>query len=67
MSPILHCKLENDNNKKSIKFQEDMLIFYDLIQVFVFTKNYHLKLIIISEFLGSEKVRVSVCLCVFNN
>ena len=28
----------------SFKFQGDMLIFYDFIQVFVFTTNHHLKL-----------------------
>ena len=34
--------MENNKNKKSVKFQEDMLNFYDFIQVFVFTSNHHL-------------------------
>ena len=35
--------MENNKNKKSVKFQGDMLNFYDFIQVFVFTTNHHLK------------------------
>ena len=35
--------MENNKNKKSVKFQGDMLNFYDFIQVFIFTTNYHLK------------------------
>ena len=35
--------MENNKNKKSVKFQGDMLIFCDFIQVFVFTRNHHLK------------------------
>ena len=36
--------VENYNkNKKYVKFQGDMLIFYDFIQVFVFTANRYLK------------------------
>ena len=34
--------MENNKNKKSVKFQGDMLIFCDFIQVFVFTPNHHL-------------------------
>ena len=34
--------MENNKNKKSVKFQGDMLIFCDFIQVFVFTRNHHL-------------------------
>ena len=34
--------MENNKNKKSMKFQGDMLIFCDFIQVFVFTTNHHL-------------------------
>ena len=34
--------VENNKNKKSIKFQGDKLIFCDFIQVFVFTTNHHL-------------------------
>ena len=35
--------MENNKNKKSVKFQRDMLNFCDFIQVFVFTRNHHLK------------------------
>ena len=35
--------MENNKNKRSVKFQGDMLIFCDFIQVFVFTRNHHLK------------------------
>ena len=35
--------MENYKNKKSVKFQGDMLNFCDFIQVFVFTRNHHLK------------------------
>ena len=35
--------VENNKNKKFIKFQGDMLNFCDFIQVFVFTTNHHLK------------------------
>ena len=35
--------VENNKNKKSVKFQGDMLNFCDFIQVFVFTGNHHLK------------------------
>ena len=35
--------MENNKNKKSVKFQGDMLNFCDFIQVFIFTKNHHLK------------------------
>ena len=34
--------MENNKNKKSVKFQGDMLKFCDFIQVFVFTRNHHL-------------------------
>ena len=34
--------MENNKNKKSVKFQGDILIFCDFIQVFVFTRNHHL-------------------------
>ena len=37
--------VENNKNKKSIKFQGDMLNFCDFIQVFVFTTNHHLNAI----------------------
>ena len=35
--------MENNKNKKFVKFQGDMLNFCDFIQVFVFTRNHHLK------------------------
>ena len=35
--------MENNKNKKTVKFQGDTLIFCDFIQVFVFTRNHHLK------------------------
>ena len=35
--------VENNKDKKSVKFQGDKLNFCDFIQVFVFTKNHHLK------------------------
>ena len=34
--------MENNENKKSIKFQGEPLNFCDFIQVFVFTTNHHL-------------------------
>ena len=34
--------VENNKNKKSVKFQGDMLNYCDFIQVFVFTTNHHL-------------------------
>ena len=34
--------MENNKNRKSVKFQGDMLNFCDFIQVFVFTTNHHL-------------------------
>ena len=39
--------MENNKNKKSVKFQGDMLNFCDFIQVFVFTRNHHLKAFVI--------------------
>ena len=37
--------MENNKNKKYVKFQGDMLNFCDFIQVFVFTTNHHLNLV----------------------
>ena len=34
--------MENNKNRKSVKFQGDMLNFCYFIQVFVFTRNHHL-------------------------
>ena len=39
--------VENNKNKKSVKFQGDMLNFCDFIQVYVFSTNHHLKCSII--------------------
>ena len=36
--------VENNKNKKSVKFQGHMLIFCDFIQVYVFSTNHHLKI-----------------------
>ena len=36
--------MENNKNKKSVKFQGDILNFCDFIQVFVFTRNHHLNI-----------------------
>ena len=40
---LLVFHIENNKNKKSVKFQGDILNFCDFIQVFVFTTNHHLK------------------------
>ena len=36
--------MENNKNKKPVKFQGDMLNFCDFIQIFVFTQNHHLNI-----------------------
>ena len=41
--------MENNKNKKSVKFQGDMLNFCDFIQVFVFTRNHHLKYFVYTD------------------
>ena len=38
--------MENNKNKKFVKFQGDMLNFRDFIQVYVFSTNHHLNLTI---------------------
>ena len=40
--------VEKNKNKKSVKFQGDMVIFCDFIQVYVFTTNHHLNKILIT-------------------
>ena len=45
--------VENNKNKKSVKFQGDMLNFCDFIQVYVFTTNHHLN--------GIECQEESIC------
>ena len=47
--------MENNKNKKSVKFQGDMLDVYDFIQVFVFTTNHHLKVVIITNLEQKQK------------
>ena len=47
--------MENNKNKKPVKFQGDMLNFYDFIQVFVFTTNHHLNGITTKNLLLMEK------------
>ena len=42
--------MENNKNKKSVKFQGDMFNFCDFIQVFVFTRNHHLKVVISGKY-----------------
>ena len=49
--------MENNKNKKSVKFQGDMLNFCDFIQVFVITRNHHLKLYICSDTLNGKNFR----------
>ena len=46
--------MENNKNKKSVKFQGDMLNFYDFIQVFVFTTNHHLNIHVLTAINLSE-------------
>ena len=41
--------MENNKNKKSVKFQGVMLNLFDFIQVFIFTTNHHLKLVVSEE------------------
>ena len=60
--------MENNKNKKSVKFQGDMLNFCDFTQVFVFTRNHHLKWIIhLQHFYVNKSSHVACwtqnCLC----
>ena len=48
--------MENNKNKKSVKFQGDMLNFCDFIQVFVFTRNHHLKVVIGGKYINLNKI-----------
>ena len=53
--------MENNKNKKSVKFQGDMLNFCDFIQVFVFTPNHHLKYSLIQmKCQGGNKYALSI-------
>ena len=49
--------MENNKNKKSVKFQGDMLNFCDFIQVFVFTRNHHLNFSNMPIFFVEKNVR----------
>ena len=51
--------VENNKNKKSVKFQEDMLNFCDFIQVYVFTTNHHLKPILCTTEYGVSIINYS--------
>ena len=57
--------MENNKNKKSVKFQRDLLNYCDFIQVFVFTSYHHLKklvqciLRVLFGFAAVNKTRVS--------
>ena len=53
--------MENNKNKKSVKFQGDMLNFCDFIQVYVFTRNHHLK----DERYKDKNVRVFIFFFIF--
>ena len=53
--------VENNKNKKSVKFQGDMLNFYDFIQVFVFTTNHHLNSEVFQE-VGKWFDTLKVCM-----
>ena len=55
--------MENNKNKKSVKFQGDMLNFCDFIQVFVFTRNHHLNTHICIQYLFGCKTEI----CSFQN
>ena len=50
MSLYFALTVENNKNKKSVKFQEDILNFCDFIKVFVFTTNHHLNEITLHGF-----------------
>ena len=48
--------MENNKNKKSVKFQGDMLNFCDFIQVFVFTRNHHLNETLTNDVVSFEQL-----------
>ena len=54
--------MENNKNKKSVKFQGDVLNFCDFIQVFVFTRNHHLKLSVVKKqiFIGTDYMNMDM-------
>ena len=67
---ITTLTVENNKNKKSVKFQGDMLNFCDFIQIFAFTRNHHLKrcTVTLQKVVGSNLViRYSVDAAVYRN
>ena len=59
--------MENNKNKKSVKFQGDMLNFCDFIQVFVFTRNHHLNCsqLLIYDIFRGKQVHIHIMLASF--
>ena len=63
--------MENNKNKKSVKFQGDMLNYCDFIQVFVFTSYHHLKIALwtyaclIKQLMSRFDVTLELALCKF--
>ena len=47
--------VENNKNKKSVKFLGHLLNFCDFIQVYVFSTNHHLKVVIITDLEQKQK------------
>ena len=56
--------MENNKNKKSVKFQGDMSNFCDFIQVFVFTRNHQLKVKLTFDCTVTKLFSLSLKLCV---
>ena len=52
--------VETNKNKKSVKFQGDMLNYCDFIQVFVFTTNHHLKLIYQNSWIFLDQIQTNL-------
>ena len=62
MSPYFALyTVENNKNKKSVKFQGDMLNFCDFIQVFVFTRNHHLNMVTANYMTDCGQLTVPAC------
>ena len=57
--------MENNKNKKSVKFQGDMLNFCDFIQVFVFTRNHHLNMPYVSISLDFTVLKIRFLFVVY--
>ena len=52
--------VENNKNKKSVKFQGDILNDCDFMQIFVFTTNHHLKQAHFDNPLGACLIQVGL-------